>query len=201
MVVVGAGRVRRSRQGSPSASCLGQLPPLGLGGSAVVMAAGSVVRRACLGGLIHEYVQVASGDRRTGTHKFPARIPEAARSARRCGQPGRSAQDGHQRPTGAASGSALRTTEVPQHLAQRPAATAARCRGHCRSHPARTADCRQCPPRPPPDGSVCQVGRTLRQPEGGHFRAMSCTGYLRRQQPEILVRFFDHPRTRHCLPK
>jgi putative transposase len=38
---------------------LGQLPPLGPGEPAVVMPAGSVVRRDRLGGLIHEYAQVA----------------------------------------------------------------------------------------------------------------------------------------------
>jgi putative transposase len=38
---------------------LGQAPPLGLGESAVVVPAGRVVRRDRLGGLIHEYAQVA----------------------------------------------------------------------------------------------------------------------------------------------
>jgi putative transposase len=38
---------------------LGQVPPLGLGESAVVVSAGTVVRRDRLGGLIHEYAQVA----------------------------------------------------------------------------------------------------------------------------------------------
>jgi hypothetical protein len=38
---------------------LGQAPPLGSGESAVVVPAGSVVRRDRLGGLIHEYAQVA----------------------------------------------------------------------------------------------------------------------------------------------
>jgi putative transposase len=38
---------------------LGQAPPLGPGESAVVVPAGSVVRRDRLGGLIHEYAQVA----------------------------------------------------------------------------------------------------------------------------------------------
>ena len=38
---------------------LGQAPPLGPGKSAVVMSAGKVVRRDRLGGLIHEYAQVA----------------------------------------------------------------------------------------------------------------------------------------------
>ena len=38
---------------------LGQVPPLGLGESAVVVPAGRVVRRDRLGGLIHEYAQVA----------------------------------------------------------------------------------------------------------------------------------------------
>jgi putative transposase len=38
---------------------LGQLPPLGPGGPAVVVPAGRVVRRDRLGGLIHEYVQAA----------------------------------------------------------------------------------------------------------------------------------------------
>jgi putative transposase len=38
---------------------LGQVPPLGLGESAVVVSAGRVVRRERLGGLIHEYAQVA----------------------------------------------------------------------------------------------------------------------------------------------
>jgi transposase InsO family protein len=38
---------------------LGQVPPLGLGESAVVVSAGRVVRRDRLGGLIHEYAQVA----------------------------------------------------------------------------------------------------------------------------------------------
>jgi putative transposase len=38
---------------------LRQVPPLGLGESAVVVPAGRVVRRDRLGGLIHEYTQVA----------------------------------------------------------------------------------------------------------------------------------------------
>ena len=38
---------------------LRQVPPLGLGESAVVVPAGRVVRRDRLGGLIHEYAQVA----------------------------------------------------------------------------------------------------------------------------------------------
>jgi putative transposase len=38
---------------------LGQVPPLGPSESAVVVPAGSVVRRDRLGGLIHEYAQVA----------------------------------------------------------------------------------------------------------------------------------------------
>jgi putative transposase len=38
---------------------LRQLPPPGLGESAVVVPAGRVVRRDQLGGLIHEYAQVA----------------------------------------------------------------------------------------------------------------------------------------------
>jgi putative transposase len=38
---------------------LGQAPPLGPGESAVVVSAGRVVRRDRLGGLIHEYAQVA----------------------------------------------------------------------------------------------------------------------------------------------
>jgi putative transposase len=38
---------------------LGQVPPLGPGGSAAVLPAGRVVRRDRLGGLIHEYAQVA----------------------------------------------------------------------------------------------------------------------------------------------
>jgi putative transposase len=38
---------------------LGQVPPLGPGESAVVLPAGGVVRRDRLGGLIHEYAQVA----------------------------------------------------------------------------------------------------------------------------------------------
>jgi putative transposase len=38
---------------------LGQLPPLGPGEPAVVAPAGRVVRRDRLGGLIHEYAQVA----------------------------------------------------------------------------------------------------------------------------------------------
>jgi putative transposase len=38
---------------------LGQAPPLGPGEAAVVVPAGSVVRRDRLGGLIHEYAQVA----------------------------------------------------------------------------------------------------------------------------------------------
>jgi putative transposase len=38
---------------------LGQAPPLGLGESAVVVPAGRVMRRDRLGGLIHEYAQVA----------------------------------------------------------------------------------------------------------------------------------------------
>jgi putative transposase len=38
---------------------LGQAPPLGPGESTVVVPAGSVVRRDRLGGLIHEYAQVA----------------------------------------------------------------------------------------------------------------------------------------------
>jgi transposase InsO family protein len=38
---------------------LGQAPPLGPGESAVVVPAGSVARRDRLGGLIHEYAQVA----------------------------------------------------------------------------------------------------------------------------------------------
>jgi putative transposase len=50
---------------------LGQLPPLGPGEPAVVAPAGRVVRRDRLGGLIHEYAQVACGDRISGTHKVP----------------------------------------------------------------------------------------------------------------------------------
>jgi transposase InsO family protein len=38
---------------------LGQVPPLGAGESAVVVPVGRVVRRDRLGGLIHEYAQVA----------------------------------------------------------------------------------------------------------------------------------------------
>jgi putative transposase len=38
---------------------LGQAPPLGPGGSAVVVPAGRVVRRDRVGGLFHEYAQVA----------------------------------------------------------------------------------------------------------------------------------------------
>jgi putative transposase len=38
---------------------LGQAPPLGPGESAVAVPAGRVVRRDRLGGLIHEYAQVA----------------------------------------------------------------------------------------------------------------------------------------------
>jgi putative transposase len=38
---------------------LGQVPPLGPGESAVVLPAGTIVRRDRLGGLIHEYAQVA----------------------------------------------------------------------------------------------------------------------------------------------
>jgi putative transposase len=38
---------------------LGQTPPLGPGESAVVVPAGRVARRDRLGGLIHEYAQVA----------------------------------------------------------------------------------------------------------------------------------------------
>ncbi len=38
---------------------LRQVPPLGLGESAVVMPAGRIVRRDRLGGLFHEYAQVA----------------------------------------------------------------------------------------------------------------------------------------------
>jgi transposase InsO family protein len=38
---------------------LGQVPPLGPGESAAVLPAGRVVRRDRLGGLIHEYAQVA----------------------------------------------------------------------------------------------------------------------------------------------
>jgi putative transposase len=38
---------------------LGQVPPLGPGGSAVVLPAGPIVRPDRLGGLIHEYAQVA----------------------------------------------------------------------------------------------------------------------------------------------
>jgi hypothetical protein len=38
---------------------LGQVPPLRLGESAVVVSAGRVVRRDRLGGLIHEYAQAA----------------------------------------------------------------------------------------------------------------------------------------------
>jgi putative transposase len=38
---------------------LGQVPPLGLGEPAVVVPAGRVVRQDRLGGLIHEYAQVA----------------------------------------------------------------------------------------------------------------------------------------------
>jgi putative transposase len=38
---------------------LGQLPPLGPGESVVVVSAGRVVRQDRLGGLIHEYAQVA----------------------------------------------------------------------------------------------------------------------------------------------
>ena len=38
---------------------LGQAPPLGPGDSAVVVPAGRVVRRDRVGGLMHEYVQVA----------------------------------------------------------------------------------------------------------------------------------------------
>jgi putative transposase len=38
---------------------LGQVPPLGPGESAVVVLAGSVMRRDRLGGLIHEYAQAA----------------------------------------------------------------------------------------------------------------------------------------------
>jgi hypothetical protein len=38
---------------------LGQVPPLGPGESAVVVPAGRVVRRDRLGGLFHEYAQVA----------------------------------------------------------------------------------------------------------------------------------------------
>jgi putative transposase len=38
---------------------VGQVPPLGPGESAVVLPAGGVVRRDRLGGLIHEYRQVA----------------------------------------------------------------------------------------------------------------------------------------------
>jgi putative transposase len=41
---------------------LGQAPPLGLGESAVVVPAGRVVRRDRLGGLLHEYAQLACGD-------------------------------------------------------------------------------------------------------------------------------------------
>ena len=38
---------------------LGQVPPLGPGESAVVLPAETIVRRDRLGGLIHEYAQVA----------------------------------------------------------------------------------------------------------------------------------------------
>jgi hypothetical protein len=38
---------------------LGQAPPLGPGESAVAVSAGRIVRRDRLGGLIHEYAQVA----------------------------------------------------------------------------------------------------------------------------------------------
>ncbi len=51
---------------------LGQAPPLGRGESAVVAPAGSVMRRDRLGGLIHEYAQVARGDRIAGTHRCRA---------------------------------------------------------------------------------------------------------------------------------
>ena len=53
------GRVRRSLQRPPSAPCLAAGAATGLGEAAVVVPAGSVVRRDRLGGLIHEYAQVA----------------------------------------------------------------------------------------------------------------------------------------------
>jgi hypothetical protein len=59
-------------QPPPPTLRLGQEPPLGPGESAVVVSAGRVVRRDRLGGLIHEYAQVASGDRISGTHTIIA---------------------------------------------------------------------------------------------------------------------------------
>jgi putative transposase len=53
------GRVRRPLQRAPSAPCLGQAPPLGPGEPVVVVSAGRLERRDRLGGLIHEYAQVA----------------------------------------------------------------------------------------------------------------------------------------------
>jgi putative transposase len=55
----GAGRVRRSLQPASPASRLGQAPPLGPVVPVVLAPPGRVVRRDRLGGLIHEYAQVA----------------------------------------------------------------------------------------------------------------------------------------------
>jgi hypothetical protein len=55
-------RVLRTPVRAPQANAhraLGQVPPLGPGESAVVLPTGPIVRRDRLGGLIHEYAQVA----------------------------------------------------------------------------------------------------------------------------------------------
>jgi putative transposase len=68
---------------------LSQAPPLGPGESVVVVPAGRVVRRDRLGGLIHEYGQVARGDRIPGTHTSSLRpcVPRPARWRRSLTRP------------------------------------------------------------------------------------------------------------------
>jgi hypothetical protein len=56
---IGAGRVRRPLQRPPPAPRPGLAPPLGPAEPAVLAPSGRIVRRDRLGGLIHEYAQVA----------------------------------------------------------------------------------------------------------------------------------------------